>query len=345
MRLTEFKGKSNNLQLLKFLAAVFVVASHSFALAAGSSENEWFMKLTDGVMSLGGAAVSVFFCAGGYFIAKSMNRVQNGVTYFKIRILRIFPCLMVVVFLSAFLLGPLVTEYRLSEYFKDTQVYRYLLNGVLLLQHNLPGAFQDNPYLPTVNGVLWTLPIEFLCYIACFVMWKLKFLEQKKCVFSIPLVIFGTLGIYFVAGKAGVSGLTPTIRPMLLFYMGILFFVYRDKVIFKKSVFWWHMSALVLSVPLQLVNAAMVLCFPYILFYLCFAVKQVSEKVGNAGNISYGIYLCAYPIQQVIVWMHGDTMSPYWNMGMAIPFAVAGGYLLYRYIEKPLMNFKGRRLA
>lgn len=105
------------------------------------------------------------------------------------------------------------------------------------------------------------------------------------------------------------------------------------------------MSALVLSVPLQLVNAAMVLCFPYILFYLCFAVKQVSEKVGKAGNISYGIYLCAYPIQQVIVWMHGDTMSPYWNMGMAIPFAVAGGYLLYRYIEKPLMNFKGRRLA
>lgn len=61
MRLTEFKGKSNNLQLLKFLAAVFVVASHSFALAAGSSENEWFMKLTDGAMSLGGAAVSVFF--------------------------------------------------------------------------------------------------------------------------------------------------------------------------------------------------------------------------------------------------------------------------------------------
>lgn len=31
MRLTEFKGKSNNLQLLKFLADVFVVASHSFA--------------------------------------------------------------------------------------------------------------------------------------------------------------------------------------------------------------------------------------------------------------------------------------------------------------------------
>lgn len=170
MRLKEFKGKSNNLQLLKFLAAVFVVASHSFALAAGSSENEWFMKLTDGAISLGGAAVSVFFCTGGYFIAKSMNRVQNGVTYFKIRILRIFPCLMVVVFLSAFLLGPLVTEYSLSEYFKDTQVYHYLLNGVLLLQHNLPGVFRDNPYLPTVNGVLWTLPIEFLCYIACFVM-------------------------------------------------------------------------------------------------------------------------------------------------------------------------------
>ena len=103
MRLTEFKGKSNNLQLLKFLAAVFVVASHSFALSAGSSENEWFMKLTDGQMSLGGAAVSIFFCAGGYFIAKSIDRVQSGITYFKIRILRIFPCLMVVVFLSAFL--------------------------------------------------------------------------------------------------------------------------------------------------------------------------------------------------------------------------------------------------
>lgn len=345
MRLTEFKGKSNNLQLLKFLAAVFVVASHSFALSAGSSENEWFMKLTDGQMSLGGAAVSIFFCAGGYFIAKSINRVQNGITYFKIRILRIFPCLMVVVFLSAFLLGPMVTEYSIGEYFKDAQVYRYLLNGVLFLQHNLPGVFQNNPYLSTVNGVLWTLPIEFLCYIGCFMMWKFKFLEKKRCGGSIPLVLLGTAGIYLAAGEAGMTALISTIRPMLLFYMGILFFVYRDKIVFTKPVLLGHIAILILSIPLHMINVAMVLCFPYVLFYLCFAVEQVSDKVGNAGNISYGIYLCAYPIQQVIVWMHGGTMSPYWNMVLAIPFAIAGGYLLYRYVEKPLMNFKRRSLA
>lgn len=339
MKLSECPTRSNNLQLLRFLASILVIISHAFALSTGTDDGEWLLTWTNSQLSLGGLAVSIFFCAGGYLIAKSMDRVKNGIVYFKTRILRIFPLLAVVAVISAFILGPCMTQYGFADYFTHPQTYKYLLNAFLILQHDLPGVFVGNPYASTVNGSLWTLPVEFLCYIGCYIMWKVKFFERKNAKYSIPLVLAGVIALYFFVNYTGFTILLAMIRPVLLFYMGILYYLYRDRITLTGKGSLLCIIILILTNVLNILNVGMVLCFPYLLLYISFAVKQIPDKLGNLGNMSYGIYLCAFPIQQTLVYCMGGHMNPFMNMLYAVPLSIFFGYLLYRFVEEPATKF------
>ncbi len=301
------------------------------------------VKLTNDQLSLGGLAVSVFFCAGGYLIARSMDRLQDGKKFLKARIMRIFPLLFVTVCLCAFVMGPLITSYDIKAYFQNVQVYKYLLNGILILQHNLPGVFLNSPYSPTVNGPLWTLPVEFLCYICCYIMWKIHFMEKKNIKFSIPLVSIGILLIFIFVRVSGIDILLASIRPGLLFYIGIWFYVYRDDIELSGKGVILALGILMISIPANLLNVGMLIAFPYILFYISFAVWQVPDRIGVIGNISYGMYLCGYPIQQIIVCESGKGRTPYNNMLISLPTAIVVGYVLYKFVEVPITKWEKRK--
>src|SRR6185295_17175323 len=85
--------------------------------------------------------------------------------YARNRALRILPALFVVVILSAFVLGPALTTLPLLQYLGDAELRGFLGNIVLLPQTtSLPGVFETPPPKLGVNGSLWTLPYEGLCY-------------------------------------------------------------------------------------------------------------------------------------------------------------------------------------
>lgn len=330
-KLVDIKGKSNNLQALRFIAAVMVIISHSFSVGMGDSSKEWFIILTNGQLSMGNLAVAVFFCAGGYLIAKSMCKAKKFSTYFKARINRIFPLLIIVVGLSMFLLGPIMTNLNLKDYMSDVTLYKYALNGLLIPVHELPGVFSNNIYGPTVNGSLWTLPVEFLCYIGCFLLYKLQMLKKKSFLRSVPIVLIGCGGIYYLAEIFNIELLLAVIRPGLLFYIGIFYYVYRDDIVLEKKFAVLSTAAIVFFNYVGMLNFALILFFPYVLLYVCFGMKQISEKIGWLGNLSYGIYLCGFPIQQTIVAVFGGQMSPYINMLISVPITIIIALVLYRF--------------
>ena len=78
--------------------------------------------------------------------------------------MRIFPALIIEVCLSAFILGPLLTEFDLGAYLHDWQFRHYLLNMFGVIHFELPGIFPHNPYPGVVNRQLWTVPFELRCY-------------------------------------------------------------------------------------------------------------------------------------------------------------------------------------
>ena len=183
VNLGKVTGKyNNNLAFMQFLSAVFVILSHAYPIAC--NQNDILIKLTNGRIGLGDLAVRFFFLTGGFYIAKSMEKNKSAKKFFSIRIMRIFPPLIVIVTASV-MMGCVLSEYTFAEYWSSIKTWKYFLNSVFILQHELPGVFQNNPYNPTVNGSLWTLPVEVACYIACFLFYKLKLLTNKFYI-SIP---------------------------------------------------------------------------------------------------------------------------------------------------------------
>ena len=149
---------NNNINALRFIAAFMVIFSHSFVLV----NNE--LPLIFGI-SVGGVAVDIFFVLSGYLIAKSWSRDENILRYFLRRFLRIFPALFVIVLLTIFVLGPLTSNLSPEAYFANPDVYKYLLNAILIRNDYLPGVFENNPYPNAINGSLWTLTIEACMYL------------------------------------------------------------------------------------------------------------------------------------------------------------------------------------
>ena len=149
----------NSLDLLRLLASTMVLFSHQFALM-GLSEPQFM-----GWNTWGGAGVTIFFFLSGWLVWASWERDPHAWRFFLRRSLRIFPGLWVVCLLSIFLLGPLVTTLSLSDYFGSAVTWRYFWTALFLTPYVLPGVFVGNAMPGIVNGSLWTLPVEYFCYI------------------------------------------------------------------------------------------------------------------------------------------------------------------------------------
>lgn len=331
------KGRNNNLDFIRFIAASLVILCHAYPISMGKEYTDLLGRITNNQIHFGNLAVCIFFLYGGFLIAKSAERLQNTGAYFKARILRIFPCLIVVTFILTFVAGPILTTYPAGEYFSRKETYQYLLNSVMVLVHDLPGVFEGNIYGQTVNGPLWTLPIEFLCYIMCFLALKTGFMNEKRMKWTVPLFAAGYIGIKLLLGSNEL--LASALRPVGLFYAGMLYYVYRDKIKLKWQIAVLSFLALVLCTYVGILGGTIFLFLPYILFYVGYGTRYKFSNFAKYGEVSYGMYLCGWPIQQILCMQFGGTMKPLVNFFLALPLAVLCGYLLNRLVEMPIGKY------
>lgn len=303
--------RDNNLNFMRFVAAILVIICHSFPICYGKSSADALSNMTQELLNLGGVAVGFFFLIGGYLIAGSAERKQRAVPFFKARIKRLFPSLIVVIVLSTFVLGPMLSKVSLKEYFTSGTTYRYLINMILIPQHFLPGVFESNVYKGVVNGPLWTLPIEFVCYIGCFIMYKMGLFQKKKILFLIPVVV--VLEIISSIALADRPSYVWIIRPIFLFFTGIVFYVYRESLILKHQYTVLFLLAFIGLCIVKQSTIAMLFCFPYICFDLAFGWKGKLTTWRKKHEISYGMYLWGWPVQQFLAMLGGYFLHWYVN--------------------------------
>ena len=327
------EGRKNNLNFIRFIAAVMVIFGHSYAATLSYKMGDPICRLTKNQLDFGGLAVSIFFVYGGFLIAKSMERLKETKKYFKARIIRIFPPLIFVTFVATFIMGPLVTVLPLSRYFSDYATYRYLLNSLMILIHDLPGVFIDN-INTSVNGPLWTLPVEFSCYIMCYFFYKLKLLDEKIAKYTvIPAIIF-----YYImyVSLSDMPIIREALRPIMLFYVGMIYYVYRNKVKFEYKYLIISLIFLIVGSVADIMQFAIIVFLPYILFCIGYGTTRKLEHFGEKMEISYGIYLFGWPVQQCVVFFLGKETLPLIVFIIAVPIAIICGVITFNLVEKPI---------
>ena len=338
-------SRRNNFRLIRHIAATAVIFVHSFmVLTPAASPVGWAWKISE---PGAGIAVDVFFVASGFLVARSLLRRGDVLDYVLSRSLRIYPALVVVVWLTAFVLGPAVTSLPLAQYFATKSVYGYVFYDSLMwfpnrFRYQLPGVFTGLGSMAgdTVNASLWTLPWEVCMYASLLVLYKLRALRLP-----IQAAFLLSLGLLYAAEAAEWISLgvwaSLAVRFAVFFYTGVALYSFRQWVplthalmIAATTVFaatWWLFGAAVL-LPFWL---------GYAVLYFAYHPALVIDRWCEGPDFSYGLYIYAYPIQQTLVWAFQPTSLPLFIavvLALTTLVAMASWYL----IEAPALALKAR---
>jgi peptidoglycan/LPS O-acetylase OafA/YrhL len=159
---------SNNFDFLRIMFAIFVMITYSFPLTLGiKHKNDWLGELTNSQINFSTLGLAGFFSISGYLIFESLKRSKTIGDYFRKCLLRIFPGLIVVLLITA-IFFVFLSDYSFIEYFISIEPYCYILYNLNLItppQGTIVDVIDNNPYPDFINGSLWTIRYEFLCYV------------------------------------------------------------------------------------------------------------------------------------------------------------------------------------
>lgn len=342
----------NNFHFLRFLAASLVIVGHVYPLNDRPDVIEYGSL---GLFPSGHIAVCIFFVISGYLVIQSKLKSSSTFSYLAKRVLRIFPGLFVALLFTAFVIGPLSTSYPLSSYFSDIHTYRFFdyLKLYPSNQGTLPGVFVSNPHT-AANGSLWTLAYEFTMYI--FVIVAVFLFRSRWHWFLGSFLGFFLFFLVFYSHFQGDKpmrlihlNLFHLIDFGIYFVLGMLFYVYQDKIPLQKwgAILalgaWLGMYPIAQAgyVPLVAITWVRYFSIAYLVMYFAF-MKGVMNEFGKSGDYSYGIYIYAFPIQQTIVQFLGKDIPPYQQIILAFVFILPLAWLSWHFIEKPALHFKSK---
>jgi peptidoglycan/LPS O-acetylase OafA/YrhL len=331
--------------ILRIVAALMVVYSHAFPLS-GAPEPIWRKGSVE--ISFGSIGVDIFFVISGYLVYASWLRDPNPSRFAARRVARIWPGLVVMLLLTTLLMGPLVSTLSPVRFLTDARTGAYLLGSIFLMPvWGLPGVFQANPY-PTVNGSLWTLPIEVSAYAGVLVAGRLLRARGWR---AFTYTLAGLTAAIVLAGF-GLAALDAPVfarlydwldQPFFLFFLfGCLLYGGRDRIPLHWPVF----GAAIAGMVVALLIGVMAPVFPLLSYAVVFLSTRRSafwHRVTALGDPSYGSYIYAYLIQQLLVFMH-LAHSGLVLFAEASLLSLALGYLSWHLVESRALTFSRRVL-
>ena len=332
--------RDNNLNLIRAIAAIAVLVSHAYPIALGAGTPEPLSASTG--RSLGGLSVYVFFVISGFLITQSFDRASSWQSFLVARVLRLMPGLVVNLLLVGLIVGPLVTTVSLNAYLKDPTLLRFIFGNasLLFMQYQLPGVFEDLPYTAIV-GSIWTLFYEVLCYVGVFVLGLLGLIRRPRMLSKILLVGFGAIflgDLFFEDLPWRLEHIQNLTTP---FIFGMLAYLWRQHLLLV----WWLLPLMamlpVITFGTAVYHLALCLALSYWTLWLGFVPGGAIRRFNDLGDYSYGIYVYAFPVQGLAVYLIGPQ-SAIENIIYSLPVTILLGVLSWYIVEKPAMAQKNR---
>lgn len=333
----------NNIGSLRFIGAFLVLFGHGYTLSGGPGSrdpaSQWLADYSPFDQGLPGLGVALFFALSGYLVTASYTRRNHLIDYTVARVLRIYPALIVAVLFCVFFVGLLVTTLPTLAYLSHHETLLFALQNSSLLgiHHSLPGVFASLPWKDSVNGSLWTLPYELLMYVvvgiagACGIF-KLRLLFNALAAMVTVCLVLAPKVAPFFASPAHVF-------PALAFLYGSTLFVNRD--FLKPRVSGCVMLLLLCMVSFRTAVYDVVSLFFFSYFFLGVGLskRRLLPAFDRYGDFSYGLYLYAFPLQQLAVLnLGGDSV---WLINsLAFCGAMVMAFVSWSLIERPCLALK-----
>ena len=332
--------ENNNYDLLRLLAACAVIIGHSRALVPGGAASPDFIGALFRGEYAGSLAVKFFFFLSGLVVCNSLLTRRDLLGFFVARGFRILPGLVVCLLLCVFVLGSVFSTLPWRDYATHPNVWQFLgRNLVLWPVWELPGVFQTNPN-HAVNGSLWTLRLEVLCYIGLFGFAFVGAL-YSRLIGSIVMIAIIVVSFLMPSAMAAAGFNTGESSPLpACFAFGAVLAINQTQ--FKISVVYFGALA-ILFLLLQNTGAYQPLLYATV-FYgaLVLASARWIVRLKLRGDYSYGVYIYGFPVQQSLVALWPE-LSLHLHQGIALTLTILLAVASWRWVEKPSIG-AGRRL-
>jgi len=329
-------SKNNNITLIRLALASMVIMHHTYPINPVSPHvdlTQWIAPSD----SSGSFAVKVFFFFSGLLIVNSLMHRQNTVHYWSHRVLRIFPGLLFVLLVSAFVIGPIFTDNDLHHYFFDKETYKYVFKNLLLnTRYSLPGVFLHNPMANAVNGSLWSLAWEFKCYIITYLVYLLSFKKYFRWVATVCFLLIAVQIVcwnYLFCYDLHWDPYYP-----FYYFLGGIVALHADSISLNMKTLLGTFSLAVIGYFLgNPYNTILIMSF-YSLLLLWLASTPLLLKFNMKTDVSYGVYLWGFIVQQSL-----HSLFPHWGSYLHLLFAlvisILMGTISWFLVEKPSLNF------
>jgi peptidoglycan/LPS O-acetylase OafA/YrhL len=358
----EFSPRANSIGFLRLVLATSVLVAHVAPLGFGRAN--YGFEFTRGQIDFGGLGVNGFFLLSGFLITASGMRFSLP-RYAWHRFLRIFPGYWVCLVVMAGVLMPLVALYEhesLAGFWTHPNgPFDYVRRNILTVQNQftISGLMVTNPTGGAVNGSLWTLRYELMCYaLVGLLAWSGVLRRAPR------LVVLATVGIYLVTladwvrqlpvpntamftrgdlgpfPVIGTFSVTTLLLLVFMFLLGASMHLYRDRIPMHPAVAAGAGVAFVGSAAFGGFLAIGHVAYAYLLVWLACGLPRWLQGIGRERDYSYGIYIYAYPVQQMIAVAGGAK----WGVAAYAAMSLAGTLLLavpsWHLVEKPAMSLK-----
>jgi len=330
-----FDPRHNSLNVIRLALATSVIVSHSWPLSGGGGAP------AVGNQFLGDIAVDGFFAISGFLILGSRLNSHSLVDFFWRRFLRIWPAFIVVLVFVAFVVAP-VTVFALKNGAYDAvSAITYVLKNLslVIVQPGIESTPVGIPEVGNWNAPLWTLAYEFACYIGIALV--VTVVAKRLLGVTLAMLLAGATALNLVTALSIADLPDPLVvlaRLGAFFLAGSMIYHVRERIPLSHvggALAAVVSAGLILGQAFDVVGA---IPFAYLMMY--FSVVLPLARVGAVNDISYGMYIYAFPLQLVLAVIVGSAL-PAWafvliSIALTVPFAAASWFL----VEKPAMRLK-----
>jgi len=331
----------DNFVVLRTFAVLLIIYGNDWMLLNLPGPGFWGVPLPQ-------IGYGLLFAVSGYRVTAGWDRTPSPAAFLAGRLVRVLPGLAVSVLATAFVIGPLCTTLRLRQYFLNGRTLRYLENAYLHLHLWLPGVFVGQASAGEVNPVLWSLLAGALC---CAVLPLPASLPRgpRPAALAVAAAGCGAASLYLQHGVQGSPALLfgvslPDILGMVPFFaVGALLRTlerrwpdlyradfallgYAANWVVASWYDWWDVPVAWLTLPY------MAICFGRL-------SAPLLRRVADLGDLSYGLFLYAFPIQQAVLALRPGSA---YAVPAALALTLVAAWLSWHCVERPAMAWKYR---
>lgn len=327
----------NNMAFMRYILSFCVLIAHTATLASVDLP----------LKSYSFVAVGGFFALSGFLLFGSFQRHPSIKYYFNKRARRILPPYFLIVILCALILVT-VSSLSFKDYYSNMGFWKYLganLSFLNFLYPSLPGVFDGSEfYEPAVNGSLWTMKGEWICYISVPMLYLLIKKEKRpKSIISAIIIICLILRLTFIfigdfTGKQIFYTIEKQFSSIFIFFFtGALINLIYDKFLkFKWYVLFVNILIIVFSSYYE--NLYFLFLRPFVLASMVIWFSQVGKWgyfMRKHEDLSYDIYLFHYPIIQLsVLWGLPEKLSPFTLLLVIASVTTVFAYISWNLVGK-----------